>query len=214
MNEPLHILGLKIEQSDNGLYSVYDLWVASGKQNKDQPSKFLRLEQTKALIAEVENEFLRKSRNVVVESMRSVEVVRNTLTTNGGTYLTKELIYAYAMWINPKFYLSVIRAFDLLANDRVLEAKTIAQETINHIIKKREPNDVATLAVILGCTVYESRFYYDVLVEKELLTKTVNNVGQAKFKCVGEQPFFGGYKRNTMLFKPCVMDFIPSQTMF
>ena len=48
---------------------------------------------------------------------------------NGGTLATEEAAIAYAMWVSEEFYLKVIRAFIALRNDKVSEAKALAQDS-------------------------------------------------------------------------------------
>lgn len=93
-----------IRQFD-GLYSLNDLHAAAGGEAKDEPNRFLRLDHTKALIAEI--------------SCSPEMGIIPTKTVRGrgkaqGTYVCRELVYAYANWISPAFYLKMIRAFDAL----------------------------------------------------------------------------------------------------
>jgi hypothetical protein len=69
----------------------------------------MRLDTTKALIEEISNEINQSS-----DVMSAFEVVNGG--EGRGTYVCKELVYAYAMWISPAFNLKVIRAFDAMAN--------------------------------------------------------------------------------------------------
>lgn len=92
----LQILSNSIRTFEN-LYSLNDLHQASGSENKHAPFRFIRLETTKELIAEIEK-----------ETPNALKVIRGT---QGGTYACEELVIAYAMWISPKFHLIVLRAF-------------------------------------------------------------------------------------------------------
>ena len=86
-----------IRQAD-GLYSLNDLHKASGGSKHNQPSNFIRLKQTLGLI----------------EQMKRSSDMRNIVNVQAkvGTYVCKQLVYAYAMWISPEFYLHVINTFD------------------------------------------------------------------------------------------------------
>ena len=101
----LQILNTEIRTLDN-LYSLNDLYDVSGAEKKNQPSNFLRVDQTKELISEIE----------CSSNMRNaIKVKRGGL--NQGTFACKEIVYAYAMWISPKFNLQVIRSFDQMQNE-------------------------------------------------------------------------------------------------
>lgn len=94
----------------NGLFSLNDLHKVSGGVEKHKPSNFLRNQETKDLIAEIES-----------ENQIAYTIVQggNTKTTKQGTFVCRELVYRYAMWISAKFSLMVVRAFDVLSTRAV-----------------------------------------------------------------------------------------------
>ena len=106
------ILNTPIRQTADGLFCVNDLHKAAGGAKKDKPSNWLRLESTKGIVRELESE-----RNQVLTSEdlsinRHLRVVSGSPESGGGAFVARELVYAYAMWISPKFHLQVIRTFD------------------------------------------------------------------------------------------------------
>lgn len=91
-------LGAITVRQHNGLYSLNDLHQAAGGEEKTAPNKFIRLDQTQALIAEIKS----------ADSQNCLESRRGN---NGGTYACRELVIAYAAWISAAFHLKVIRVF-------------------------------------------------------------------------------------------------------
>lgn len=128
-NKPLVIGDFTIRQDEEGRYMLGDLHKASGAEKKHQPSNFLRTDQIKELISEIDHSAnLQSSENDHSSNMRSAVKVING-GDNRGTYVVKEIVYAYAMWISPKFHLMVIRAYDSLVMEWVLNGKqTISPE--------------------------------------------------------------------------------------
>lgn len=104
------IADVKVKTDKSSRFSLNDLHKAAGGENRHRPSLWLENQQTQALIAELE-----KAGFPAFESKQ-----------RQGTYVVKELVYAYAMWLSPAFNLTVIRAFDALANGRMEEAQRIA----------------------------------------------------------------------------------------
>lgn len=97
MNE-LTIANTPIRKDAEGRYCLNDLHRASGGDNAYQPSNWLRSQQAIDLI-----EFLKSEESNPIESKQGL-----------GTFVVKELVYAYAMWISAVFQLKVIRAYDSL----------------------------------------------------------------------------------------------------
>lgn len=109
----LTILNSTIGMKD-GLYSLNDLHRASGSNKKHQASNFMRLETTKGLIDEIERS------SDVSNGTNSIayKVIQGGQSEQQGTFVCRELVYSYAMWISPRFQLLVIRAFDAIANQQ------------------------------------------------------------------------------------------------
>ena len=103
----ISINGAAIHHDRHGRFCLNDLHQASGGERKNQPQYFLDNVKTKDLVQELIDTGIPVS---------PVEVVRGGL--NQGTYVVKQIVYAYAMWISAKFHLKVINSFDALINHR------------------------------------------------------------------------------------------------
>lgn len=112
----LVIANTQIRCDAAGRYCLNDLHQASGAAKRNQPANWLRLDQTRELIAECAKSD--------VGLLTSEEAPVNTVNDGfgNGTYAIKELVYAYAMWISAAFHLHVIRAYDALVTARQAEA--------------------------------------------------------------------------------------------
>ena len=135
--QPLVIGDFSIRQDEDGRYCINDLHKASGGAEKHKPYNFMRNQQTKDLIAEIERE------NMMLKSEHHKSKAVNTVKGKGlsqGTFVVKELVYYYAMWISAKFHLTVIRAYDAMVmqwqiNDR--QSISPEQQALLHEIVAR-----------------------------------------------------------------------------
>ena len=105
------VANIQIGQFDN-LYSLNDLHRAAGGLEKHKPANWLRNQQTTDLIAELEK-----------AQIRAIQKKQKL-----GTFVCKELVVHYGMWISPAFSLKVIRAFLDTQEDVSGSPKTTADE--------------------------------------------------------------------------------------
>lgn len=95
MNNSVQISNISIHQTENGLFSLNDLHRASGGEDRHAPRRWLQNIQTNDLIKELE-----KDGKPSIQSKQRL-----------GTFVCRELVIAYGMWISPKFALQVIQTF-------------------------------------------------------------------------------------------------------
>ncbi|NWK52155.1 phage antirepressor KilAC domain-containing protein [Acinetobacter sp. SwsAc5] len=103
--------GIEIRTDAQGRFCLNDLHKASGSLEKNKPKFFLENKQTQALVQELTEGGIPSSQQI-----QPVSVTRGGLEQ--GTYVVKELVYSYAMWISPSFNLKVIRTFDSVATSQ------------------------------------------------------------------------------------------------
>lgn len=102
------IFDVAVKQDKDGRYCLNDLHKAAGGERRNDPHDWLRLKQTIELVQELS------------DTGNPVTTIRGGKVQ--GTYVCKELVYAYAMWISAKFNLLVIRTFDSLAAQELIRA--------------------------------------------------------------------------------------------
>ena len=116
MTNQIIISDIAIHKDAQGRYSLNDLHQASGGEEKNKPANWLRSEKTVELIDEIIN-----------AQIRAFNPVDSRKGRYGGTYVCKELVYSYAMWISAAFALKVIRAYDALVSGDAKKAERIAK---------------------------------------------------------------------------------------
>ncbi|EMH4973269.1 KilA-N domain-containing protein, partial [Salmonella enterica] len=110
MNNLMVIDGIEVRRDAYGRYSLNDLHRAAGGEQKNRPKYWLSNKQTCELIEQLFTE----GGIPPLEQNQPVSVINGG--NNQGTYVCKELVYAYAMWISPSFHLKVIRTFDMVTS--------------------------------------------------------------------------------------------------
>ena len=105
MQQMMKIDNLKIRTDEEGRFCLNDLHKAAGHEKRHAPSYWLANQQTADLISKL--------------SDTGIPVSTQKGGRRQGTYVCKELVYAYAMWISADFHLKVIRAYDALVNNQV-----------------------------------------------------------------------------------------------
>ncbi|EDV0590627.1 hypothetical protein ZW96_001308 [Salmonella enterica subsp. enterica] len=114
------ISDISIRQDSKGRYSLNDLHKAAGGAQKHKPVHWLSTSQAKELIEEI--------LKVGILTFKPTDIKKGRY---GGTYVCKELVYAYATWISAEFFLKVIRAYDALVSGDAEKAVSIAKSTVD-----------------------------------------------------------------------------------
>lgn len=122
-HEPKTVLlgDFTIRQDEEGRYCLNDVHKAAGGLGHQRPSKWLATAQADDLVSELEAQNW-ATKPVSIRKGQGVS----------GTYVTKELVYAYAMWISTNFHIEVIQAYDRLATSGVAVHQNAARHLLDN----------------------------------------------------------------------------------
>lgn len=174
-----------IQQDDDGRYSLNDLHKAAGGNPNHQPAFFFRNEQTARLVMHLE----KCSANLQITP---VATVKGNFSDgrDQGTYVCKELVYAYAMWISPEFMAYVIRTYDAVVQkalaekvekinlDKRKQCMSIFVELRDHLIDNHDTDPV--LAIELAAAETQAETGRDLLIEPGVKFATSNRLARIK----------------------------------
>ncbi len=118
--QTLNIADTRIRQDAAGRYNLSDLYQAAGSQPRQRPSYWLTNSRTKKLIDTLKLEAGIPASNFPVNTVKGHGIT--------ATYVVKELVYDYAMWVSPAFQLKVIRAYDALVTGAYVKPLTQAEK--------------------------------------------------------------------------------------
>lgn len=113
----LMVLDEKVRLDDSGRYSLNDLHkaaIAAGVTKDIRPSEWLALSHTQEMV------------EILIQENPAIKPVESKAGRYGGTFVVRQMVYGYAMWISARFHLQVIAAFDALARGDIEEAKRLA----------------------------------------------------------------------------------------
>jgi hypothetical protein len=228
---------ITIHQSENGLYRINDFWEASGKENKYDPRYFFALKQTKEFEQELsfnsplkggvktENEDLSSGEIPLLENEelnfkepRSRLFKISVKGKYGGIYVCRELVYLYATWVSPKFFLLVIRTFDQL---QVAQTEAEILDVKRQLVKGqqdliiRNPIDPNSLSSHLKIPPSKLQPYFAHLVSiGELAMKLIDQPPKVEYLATDDSRYVIGKKGKTLLFDERVKTAFPEQMDF
>lgn len=127
----LTIAGTGIRTDEAGRFCINDLHRLSGGHPSHHPGEWIRNERTRALINETGR---------AENSAGPLATVNDG--SNNGTYVAKELVNAYAMWISPAFQLKVIRAsgVEVLGEEHAPKFRDMFAVPIGNGATRQSPN--------------------------------------------------------------------------